>query len=160
MYLLDADVFIRAKNQHYPFDVCPGFWSWLVQAHEVDRVFSVARVADELDAGADDLTAWSKDRASFFIEPDEATIDSLRHVSQWAVGAGYDEAAKNDFLSAADYYLVGQAHASGSTVVTHEVPAPEARKRIKIPDACTAMGVPWMSPFAMLQTEGVRFVLA
>ena len=24
-YLLDADVFIRAKNLHYGFDFCPGF---------------------------------------------------------------------------------------------------------------------------------------
>ena len=26
-YLLDSDVFIRAKNDHYGFDFCPGFWS-------------------------------------------------------------------------------------------------------------------------------------
>ena len=28
-YLLDSDVFIRAKNDHYGFDLCPGFWEWL-----------------------------------------------------------------------------------------------------------------------------------
>ena len=27
-YLLDADVFIRAKNLHYGFDFCPAFWDW------------------------------------------------------------------------------------------------------------------------------------
>jgi uncharacterized protein DUF4411 len=31
-YLLDTDVFIQAKNLHYAFDVCPGFWSWLDRA--------------------------------------------------------------------------------------------------------------------------------
>jgi hypothetical protein len=25
-YLLDSDVFIQAKNLHYGFDFCPGFW--------------------------------------------------------------------------------------------------------------------------------------
>ena len=25
-YLLDSDVFIRAKNDHYGFDFCPAFW--------------------------------------------------------------------------------------------------------------------------------------
>ena len=25
-YLLDADVFIRAKNLHYGLDFCPAFW--------------------------------------------------------------------------------------------------------------------------------------
>jgi len=30
-YLLDADVFIRAKNLHYGLDFCPAFWDWLTQ---------------------------------------------------------------------------------------------------------------------------------
>ena len=29
-YLLDANVFIQAKNLHYGFDFCPAFWDWLV----------------------------------------------------------------------------------------------------------------------------------
>ena len=31
-YLLDANVFIQAKNLHYGFDFCPAFWDWLVTA--------------------------------------------------------------------------------------------------------------------------------
>ena len=30
-YLLDANVFIAAKNLHYGFDFCPAFWDWLCQ---------------------------------------------------------------------------------------------------------------------------------
>nr|WP_269633613.1 DUF4411 family protein [Pelomonas sp. BJYL3] len=30
-YLLDANVFIQAKNLQYGFDFCPGFWDWLAQ---------------------------------------------------------------------------------------------------------------------------------
>ena len=29
-YLLDANVFISAKNLHYGLDFCPAFWDWLV----------------------------------------------------------------------------------------------------------------------------------
>ena len=29
-YLLDANVFIQAKNLYYGFDFCPAFWEWLV----------------------------------------------------------------------------------------------------------------------------------
>gem|GEM_PF-6918350 len=32
-YLLDSDVLIRAKNDHYGFDFCPGFWDWLEAAN-------------------------------------------------------------------------------------------------------------------------------
>ena len=29
-YLLDANVFIQAKNLHYGLDFCPAFWEWLI----------------------------------------------------------------------------------------------------------------------------------
>ena len=31
-YLLDANVFIQAKNLHYGLDFCPAFWDWLIEA--------------------------------------------------------------------------------------------------------------------------------
>jgi len=31
-YLLDANVFISAKNLHYGMDFCPAFWEWLMTA--------------------------------------------------------------------------------------------------------------------------------
>jgi hypothetical protein len=30
-YLLDANVFIQAKNSYYGFDICPAFWEWIDQ---------------------------------------------------------------------------------------------------------------------------------
>ena len=68
-YLLDADVFIRAKNLHYGFDFCPGFWDWLVEANVRDRVFSIERVADELKAGDDELAEWTTERGSGVLSP-------------------------------------------------------------------------------------------
>ncbi len=47
-YLLDSDVFIRAKNDHFGFDFCPAFWDWLVLAHYEDTVASVEAVYREL----------------------------------------------------------------------------------------------------------------
>ena len=41
-YMLDADVFIRAKNLHYGFDFCPAFWDWLVRANAQELVFSMS----------------------------------------------------------------------------------------------------------------------
>ncbi len=86
MYLLDANVFIDAKNRYYGFDIVPAFW-------------------------------------------------------------------------AADYFLVAQAHSRSYTVVTHEVAGSGSKKSVKIPDACNAVGVAWMTPFKMLSTEQVRFRL-
>ena len=43
-YLLDANVFIQAKNLHYGLDFCPAFWDWLVARKAAGEVFSIERV--------------------------------------------------------------------------------------------------------------------
>ncbi|MCE0459470.1 DUF4411 family protein [Curtobacterium flaccumfaciens] len=69
-------------------------------------------------------------------------------------------AALATFLDSADYYLVVHALTFGETVVTHEVPAPTARMRVKIPDACRGVGVDYVNPITMLRSERARFELA
>lgn len=58
--LLDANVFISAKNLHYGFDFCPAFWDWLVREHRAGKVFSIEKVRDELRAGQDELAQWAE----------------------------------------------------------------------------------------------------
>lgn len=158
-YLLDANVFIQEKNLHYGFDFCPAFWSWLDEANNNERVFSIEKVGDELLAGADELTDWAKERGeSFFLKPDAAVVPSLQAVSAWASGGRYEPAAVSTFLQIGDYYLVAHAHAHGFAVVTHEVPA-NSTKKIKIPNPCIELGVKCITPFEMLRLERARFVL-
>lgn len=49
-YLLDANVFIAAKNLHYGLDFCPAFWDWIIEESGVGHVFSVQKVGDEIQA--------------------------------------------------------------------------------------------------------------
>ena len=44
-YLLDANVFIQAKNLHYGLDFCPAFWDWLIDRNEAGVVFSLVAQA-------------------------------------------------------------------------------------------------------------------
>lgn len=158
MYLLDANVFIQAKNLQYGFDFCPGFWDWIDQQAASANVMSIDKVLDELKAGGDELSVWAAARSGLFAAPDGAVIGGLQSVSEWAVSAGYDVAAVTTFLQGADYYLVAHAHAHALTVVTHEVPA-NSVKKLKIPNACIALGVKCMTPYEMLRVERARFVL-
>lgn len=159
-YLLDADVFIRAKNLHFGMDFCPAFWDWIVREHQNGRVFSVEKVGDELQAGADELSTWAAARGpGFFLRPDASVFPALARGSHWATSQNYAPAAVSSFLQVADYYLVAQALAGNHAVVTHEVPSASTR-RIKIPDACIALDIKVMSPYEMLRTERARFVLA
>src|SRR5262249_38724898 len=136
------------------------FWTWIEQQHRAGRVYTVQRVADEVLAGGDELADWmTAQPASFRLPARPDNQPALQTVSQWAAGAGYHQAAVATFLQAGDYYLVAQALSHGFTVVIQEAPDPVvSKKRIKIPDACKAVGVSWPTPFAMLRTEGARFV--
>ncbi len=158
-YLLDSDVFIRAKNDHYGFDFCPAFWDWLEVANAAGTVHSVEAVYNELAGGDDDLAQWVKDHRSFFLPLTADEIPSVAAVNRWANNSpDYEPAAKSEFASAADSFLIGHAVAGGHTVVTHEVIS-DGRRRIKIPNAAAANGVRHMNPFQMLRAEGARFVL-
>jgi hypothetical protein len=162
MYLLDANVFIQAHQKHYGLDFAPGFWDWLDREHKLGVLASVDSVKKELDAGKDSLTTWEQGRAVMFLQMDAAATASMRRLTAWATSPAnsFTPAAIAGFLASADYQLVAYAHAHGHTVVTHELAAnPVAKKRIKIPDACAALKVPVVNPFAMLRDEQARFVL-
>ncbi len=123
-YLLDTNVFIEAKNRHYGLDFCPAFWDWIDHAHQAGTVFSIDKVAIELDAVDDDLATWASERPdAFFLEADAAVVPSSQATSTWANGARYEPAAVATFLQDSDYYLVAHAHAQRHVVVTHEVVA-------------------------------------
>lgn len=158
-YLLDANVFIAAKNLHYGLDFCPAFWSWIIAENRAGSVFSIEKVGDEVQAVGDELSDWANEHGvGLFLAPDASAFPALAAVSAWANGQSYTPAAVSTFLQVADYYLVAQARAGGHTIVTHEVPSASTRK-IKIPDACIGLGIKFMTPYAMLRRERARFVL-
>lgn len=160
-YLLDADVFISAKRDHYRMNVCPGFWDWIALAHRSGIIYSVSAVNKELKNGSDLLVAWaSQQPKTFFLSPDKHVVAALETVSNWVNSQSYTPAAIAEFFAAADYWLVGHALATGYTVVTHEVSVPSSKKKVKIPDACNGVGVKWTNPFDMLEKQGALFVLA
>jgi hypothetical protein len=158
-YLLDANVFIQAKNLHYGFDFCPAFWDWLIEQNTANTVFSIEKVGDEIDAGDDDLSIWADQRGKqFFLETDATVLPALSRVSSWIMTQNYDPAAVSTFMQVADYYLIAHASAHNYTIVTHEIASPSVKK-IKIPNVCIGMGIKFMSPYEMLRHERARFVL-
>jgi hypothetical protein len=158
-YLLDANVFIQAKNLHYGFDFCPAFWDWLEAKNAAGEVFSIEKVGDELEGHSDDLSTWAKGRgAAFFLKPDQALASALGDVSRWATSKDYKPAAVSSFFQVADYFLVAHALAGEHVIVTHEI-FKDTRKEIQIPNVCLDLGIKCMTPFEMLRHERARFVL-
>ncbi len=159
-YLLDSDVLMEARKRYYGFDICPGFWEWIEREHQQGVLLSVEKVREEIGEGTDALVTWAANRPdSFFVAPDDKTQAAFATVSQWATNQNYTERAVGEFLSKADFYLVAHALAHSHTLVTHERAANTVNK-VKIPNACVALGVDVLDPFEMLRREGARFVLA
>jgi hypothetical protein len=129
-YLLDANVFLQAKNLHYGFDFCPGFWDWLREANQRGIVFSIEKVEAEL-VDADAATWAAACPLGFFLKPDNDVALALATVSNWVNTQSYDAAAIATFLQVADLYLIAHALAKGHKVVTHEVPSNSLKKMVR-----------------------------
>lgn len=159
MYLLDTNVFIEAKNRYYAFDLAPGFWEWLEKDTAAGAIGSIEEVSKELLRGEDDLAEWARTHPDIFASPDANTVAKLIDLAQWANNGNFTQDAVDKFLSVADYYLVAHAAAHEHTVVTHEAFQQDARKRVLIPNACQALGVPYCTTFQMLRARQVRLTV-
>ena len=158
--LLDANVFITAKNTYYGFDLVPAFWTWLEREAAAGTLASTDLVYRELRAGGDDLANWIGSRRDLMFHVSSASSEVARHVASldsWARGEGYRDHVVEDFMSCADPFLVGVAAESRSKVVTLETPAGASRRKVKIPDACNHLGVGTENTFEMMRNLGARF---
>lgn len=161
MYLLDANAFIEASRLYYAFDIAPGFWTWVGDSSLEGQVASVEAIKDELTAGTGDLVDWARARPDAFWLADTAdAVVAMAQLSAWATDPArdYRQEAVDEFLDSADLKLIAHAMATEATVVTREQPAPDAKKKIKIPDACIAFGVDSTDPFSAYRALGMRLV--
>lgn len=161
MYLLDANVFIEAKNRYYAFDICPGFWSWMDHMLPQKNVVSIVNVYDELTHGNDELAQWAKKQKAlnFFLDvSDTATQTEFIKIVTEVQNGPYTPAAKSNFLAKADPWLIAKAIITKATVVTHELPH-AAKKRVLIPNICESFGVQYANTFELLRHFSASFIL-
>ncbi|MGB7295220.1 MAG: DUF4411 family protein [Candidatus Aminicenantales bacterium] len=169
-YALDANVFIEAKNKYYGFDVCPGFWRALVVEHSKGYIVSIDRVRDELvkmrnepDGEPDPLSDWAKDTVpgTFFKKTqDQAVVNAFRDMAAWVNSESqFTPAAKAEFASAADGWLIAYAKVNALIVVTHEEYARDVKKKVPIPNVCLEFDVKYVNTFEMLEALKVKFIL-
>ncbi|MCY4267917.1 MAG: DUF4411 family protein, partial [Flavobacteriaceae bacterium] len=123
-YLLDSNIYIEGFKRYYAMDICPGFWELLVSHSTKNRIYSIDRVKDELNAKDDELKNW------VFNAPSELFVSTAKiHISraysevvEWVNGnAQFKDYAKTKFFEGADGWLVvAEAYVNKSILVTHE----------------------------------------
>lgn len=155
IYLLDSNIFIQSKNLEYRFSFCNDFWKLLIDLHNVEKVFSIKSVKNEIQQGyknSDNLTLqddiqfrdWINNLPNtFFVEDtDEQTEIEYKKLMNWSsCNPQFTVQAKTEFAGNADARLVAYAKAHNMNIVTHETYNVTIKKRIKIPNAAEALGI-------------------
>lgn len=142
-YIFDTNIFIRSKNE-MPIDLWPTFWTRVAEMIAAKKVFSNEAVKSEIEKGNDELTDWISQNATegFYISNDADVMQKYAGVLNWAQSCTHFRSeAIAEFAQVADAFLVATAAAKGYTLVTNENSDPLCRRRVKIPDACNALGV-------------------
>jgi hypothetical protein len=89
----------------------------------------------------------------------EDVIRQFREMMEWVQGNDqFLNAAKAEFAAGVDGWLVAYSKVNVYTAVTHEVYAPDARKKVPIPNVCKEFDVRYVDTFKMLRDLGVRFI--
>ena len=131
LYLLDANTLIDANRDYYRIGYVDEYWEWLIHCGEEGQVRIPLEMYEELKAGSDALSKWTKsaetEAALRFDE--EVDIDLVRRV----IKEGYapdltdieiEEIGRDPFLIA--YAL---ADAESRVIVTTERSKPKAQRR-------------------------------
>ncbi len=158
-YVPDTNVLVVAYHHYYAPDLCPGFWDSL--SHHIDsgRLFVIDRVYEEIVSPAQ-LVAWVEQTTnySFATTGTQSVVDGFRQLIDWVQdNPQFTDAARVEFASGADGWLAAYAMANDAVVVTNEVSAPEARRKVPLPDLCGQFGIRCVNTFEMLRDLGVKF---
>jgi len=162
MDLLDANILIVANNTYYPIDAVPEFWDWLEHHCRAGIVKVPSEIMDEIEAGGqipgrDRLCDWLKQHGTrnALLLPERVDLNLVRAVVTNAYAPDLNETEVEKV--GRDPFLVayGLASPRDRCIVTAEVSAPAKRRaNVKVPDACTRMGVRWCDPFALYRRLG------
>lgn len=147
-YLIDSNCFIEPHRRICPLDIALSFWDSIKALHIEGSVFILDKVLDEINSNSDDLAIWiNKNIPSENILKfeNEETIVSMKQVIAWCADSNYQDKAKTKFLDGtkADMYLVSYslAYKENFTIVTQEVTNHYGNSEIKLPDACSNLGL-------------------
>ena len=136
------------------------FWNSLIIHSEYGKIKSIDKVKNELIGYKDDLSEWVKNHFShaFASTNEDKIISYFEKTQNWAFNhTQFKDIAKAEFANAADGWLVAYAKAKNCVVVTQEVLAPEAKRKIPLPNVCQAFDVSFIDTFEMLRILGVHF---
>jgi hypothetical protein len=161
LYLLDANVMIRAHEDYYPIDRIPQFWAWLASLGASGIAKVPYEIYGEIAVSSGPLHDWLTDSAISNVMMFDQKIDPENLNSVLAQGYAPDLNDSEIEEVGRDPFLIGYALGSSAeiTIVTKEVPAPsKQRANRKIPDVCKTFGIRCINDFEFYRELNFRIV--
>jgi hypothetical protein len=158
LYLLDANVPIRAHADYYPIDRIGAFWEWLLEMAQAERVKMPREIYDEVAKSPDLLGQWLR-------RPDVREAIILDEPTNGATVAEVITKGYAPDLNDVEIETIGRdpfliAAAMGGVqrvVVTREVSSPKKqRANRRVPDVCVTMGVTSIDDFELWRVLDFR----
>jgi hypothetical protein len=150
-YSIDTSSLIEAWERRYPKDCFPSLWERLEVLVQGGRLRASSEVGEELKKKDDGVIKWAKGQAGLFVPVDEDQQHALISILQ----AHPKLVDSRKGRSAGDPWVIALALVQGCTVVTEEKSA--GLNNPRIPDVCTALGVPCISMLELIRLEKWSF---
>lgn len=161
MYLVDANVLIRAAADYYPHQAIPEYWGWVRHMGRSNCIKIPPQIYDEIKPGPKDdpLIDWLREPGM----KDDLVLKEatpLPHV-RWVMDYGYGLNLTEDEVETVgqDPFLIAFAAAANPrrTVVTVENSQPsKQRANRKIPDVCKQLNIRCVTPFVLIRELGFK----
>jgi hypothetical protein len=150
IYLLDANVMIRAHEDYYPIDRIPQFWVWLALQAENGVVKVPYEIYGEISVSTGPLHDWITGEVTSKALILNRQIDPI--LLNRVLTEGYAPDLNDSEIEeiGQDPFLIGYAlqKPNETTVVTKEVSAPsKQRANRKVPDVCKKFGIRCINDF-------------
>jgi hypothetical protein len=160
LYLLDANVLIRAHEDYYPVDRIPQFWAWLLEQSAAGVIKMPRQIYGEVAQSNDLLGEWLKraDVRAVLILAEATDAARVRHVIEHGYAPDLNDVELENI--GRDPFLIAAALGGADrVVVTREVSRPsKQRANRKVPDVCATFGLTVINDFGLYRE--LRFGIA
>jgi uncharacterized protein DUF4411 len=150
VFSIDTSALIGAHYELYPPRTFPGLWRQIEALIASAELVATEEVLHELERQDDELLAWVRNQAGFFVPMDpqiEAAVRRVVAVTNFVRGTSTDNFA--------DPFVIALAIARNATVVSRENPGGPSKP--KIPYVCRILGVDHQTLEEFVNGQGWSF---
>lgn len=158
LYLLDADVLIRAHEDYYPIDRIPQFWTWLHNQSRGGSVKMPQQIYNEIAQSSGMLGDWLRvaDHRAALVLSEPTNAAHVRRVIEHGYAPDLND-IELEKLGQDPFLVAAALGGTDRVVVTREVSRPsKQRANRKVPDVCAFFSVPVINDFALYRALDFR----